>query len=105
MEEEDDDASWKYSAAAAALPFTAFLYAHHRGLAVKMIDVVYRRLGVGGLFTLPFMTLTMEKSVYDTANALQGRDPNKHPKGAGSSFPSGGHMLPSFALVPIQKKT
>ena len=42
-----------------------------------------------GLLALPFLTLGMEKSIYDTVQAWQGIDPNVRPKDRGG-FPSGG---------------
>jgi len=64
--------------------------------------VVKSPLGVYGLFALPFVTLGMEKSIYDTVQAWQGIDPNVRPADRGG-FPSGGAELPSFSLVPVRK--
>ena len=90
--------------------------------------VVKSPVGVYGLFALPFLTLGMEKSVYDTVQSLQGIDPNVRPADRGG-FPSGGASeficlrfhtctfaliraliipgetldLPSFSLIPVQK--
>ena len=58
--------------------------------------------GFYGIFALPFLTLGMEKCVYDTAQAFQGIDPNVRPADRGG-FPSGGADLPSFSLVAVQK--
>jgi hypothetical protein len=54
---------------------------------------------VYGLFALPFVTLAMEKSIYDTVQAWQGIDPNVVPADRGG-FPSGGasESLLSFYL-------
>jgi hypothetical protein len=51
--------------------------------------VVKSPVGVYGLFALPFLTLGMEKSIYDTVQSWQGIDPNVVPKDRGG-FPSGG---------------
>jgi hypothetical protein len=59
---------------------------------------------VYGLVALPFVTLAMEKSIYDTVQAAQGIDPNIRPAGRGG-FPSGGAELPSFSLIPVQKRS
>lgn len=45
--------------------------------------------GVYGILALPFLTLAMEKSIYDTVQCWQGIDPNVRPKDRGG-FPSGG---------------
>jgi hypothetical protein len=52
---------------------------------------------------LPFVTLGMEKSIYDTVQAWQGINPNTVPADRGG-FPSGGAALPSFSLIPVQKR-
>jgi len=95
------DDAWKLSAAAAMVPFCSFLYLHKRGGTVRIFEWTYRHLGVGGFFALPFVSLSMEKCVYDSVQAYQGRDANIHPPGAGKGFPSGGHQLPSFSLIPV----
>ena len=43
----------------------------------------------------------MEKCVYDTVNCYQGKEKNAVPRGLKGpvTFPSGGHMLPSFSLL------
>eukprot|EP00978_Attheya_sp_CCMP212_P018845 scaffold52074_cov46-Attheya_sp.AAC.1 len=96
--------SWMLSFAAAMVPFTAFCYGHSRGVTVRVVErMVKSPVGVYGLFALPFITLAMEKSIYDTVQALQGIDPSFIPAGRGG-FPSGGAGLPSLNLVPIQKR-
>ena len=71
-------------------------------MTVRVVESVARSpVGVYGLLALPFMTL--EKSIYDTVQAWQGLDPNVRPKDRGG-FPSGGAALPSFSLIPVQKK-
>ena len=129
-----DNKSWMYSFAAAMVPFTAFCYGHSRGVTGRVVERVVRSpVGIYGLLALPFFTLAMEKSIYDTVQAWQGIDPNVRPKDRGG-FPSGGagmyHMrvphhevqtmhsfsnmfivfapcryleLPSFSLIPVQK--
>ena len=103
---EDDgapsaDDAWKLSAAAAMGPFCAFLYAHQRGLTVKLFEAAYRSAGIPGLIGVPTVTLAMEKCVYDTVNCYQGKEKNAVPRGLVGpvTFPSGGHMLPSFSLL------
>jgi hypothetical protein len=106
MDEMDtrDNIAWMYSAGAAMVPFTAFVFGHSRGMTVKVVEgVVKSPLGVYGLLLLPFMTLGMEKSIYDTVQAWQGINPNIVPKDRGG-FPSGGSQLPSFSLIPVQPK-
>lgn len=82
--------SWFLSFSAAMVPFCAFCYGHSRGVTTRVVDrVVKSPVGVYGLFALPFLTLGMEKSVYDTVQAWQGIDPNERPADRGG-FPSGG---------------
>jgi hypothetical protein len=95
--------AWLYSFGAAMVPFTAFCYGHQRGATGRVVEAVVRSpVGVYGLFALPFVTLAMEKSIYDTVQAWQGIDPKIRPKERGG-FPSGGADLPSFSLIPVQK--
>ena len=103
MSNSSDDGAWMLPAAAACVPFGMFLVGHQRGLTIKMFNFAYQRFGAIGLVGLPVVTLTIEKSVYDSVNAYQGKDPNEKPKGSGSGFPSGGHMLPSLSLVSVNK--
>jgi len=96
--------AWMYSFAAAMVPFSAFCYGHGRGVTSRVVErVVKSPVGVYGLFALPFVTLAMEKSVYDTVQAWQGLDPNVVPADRGG-FPSGGSSLPSFSLIAVQKR-
>jgi len=96
--------AWLYSFGAAMMPFSAFCFSHSRGVTVRAVEAMARsRVGVYGLLALPFFTLAMEKSIYDTVQAWQGLDPNVKPKDRGG-FPSGGAALPSFSLIPVQKK-
>jgi hypothetical protein len=107
MQEMDDrdNVAWMYSAAAAMVPFTAFCFGHSKGMTVRVVEAVARSpVGVYGLLALPFVTLAMEKSIYDTVQAWQGLDPNIRPSDRGG-FPSGGAALPSFSLIPVQKKS
>ncbi len=72
------------------VPFTAFCYGHARGMTGRVVERVVRSpVGVYGLLALPFVTLGMEKSIYDTVQAWQGINPNFRPKDRGG-FPSGG---------------
>eukprot|EP01061_Rhynchopus_euleeides_P031341 TRINITY_DN51903_c0_g1_i1.p1 TRINITY_DN51903_c0_g1~~TRINITY_DN51903_c0_g1_i1.p1 ORF type:complete len:113 (+),score=22.39 TRINITY_DN51903_c0_g1_i1:73-411(+) len=101
---QSKDRAWMLPAAAAMAPFSLFLVAHQRGLTVKLFDAAYRSFGIPGLLGVPFFTLSLEKSVYDTVNCYQGKDPNEAPEGSTGGFPSGGCALPSFSLIPINKE-
>ena len=82
--------AWFLSFSAAMVPFCGFCYGHSLGMTTKIVErVVKSPVGVYGLFALPFVTLGMEKSIYDTVQAWQGIDPNVVPKDRGG-FPSGG---------------
>eukprot|EP00585_Thalassiosira_rotula_P001734 CAMPEP_0196155540 /NCGR_PEP_ID=MMETSP0910-20130528/40814_1 /TAXON_ID=49265 /ORGANISM="Thalassiosira rotula, Strain GSO102" /LENGTH=131 /DNA_ID=CAMNT_0041419775 /DNA_START=9 /DNA_END=404 /DNA_ORIENTATION=+ len=95
--------SWFLSFSAAMVPFCGFCYAHSRGVTTRVVErVVKSPVGVYGLFALPFLTLGMEKSIYDTVQAWQGINPNVRPADRGG-FPSGGAELPSFSLIPVRK--
>ena len=67
----------------------------------KIVGMVYNRVGAAGLLAIPFGSLTLEKSLYDTYCAYHGHSiyeaSDKTPKHGG--FPSGGAALPSFSLV------
>jgi hypothetical protein len=105
MEELDQRSvpAWCLSFSAAMVPFCAFCYGHNRGVTTRVVERVVRSpVGVYGLFALPFLTLAMEKSIYDTVQAWQGLDPNIVPADRGG-FPSGGAALPSFSLIPVRK--
>ena len=94
---------WFLSFSAAMVPFCAFCYGHSRGVTTRVVErVVKSPVGVYGLFALPFLTLGMEKSIYDTVQAWQGIDPNVRPADRGG-FPSGGAELPSLSLIPVRK--
>ena len=85
------------------VPFVAFCYGHKRGITVKVVDFILKsRVGGAGLLALPFLTLAMEKSVYDSVQAFQGMDPNVRPADRGG-FPSGGAALPSFSWIAVRK--
>lgn len=87
---QPNEGAWIYSFGAAMIPFTAFCVGHARGMTVKVVEAVVRSpVGVYGLLALPFCTLAMEKSIYDTVQAYQGIDPNTRPADRGG-FPSGG---------------
>jgi len=107
MNEYDDreDSAWVICFGATMVPFCGFLYAHSKGLSGKAVEAVVRSpLGVYGLLALPFVTLGMEKCIYDTVQSAQGFDPNIRPADRGG-FPSGGaDLLPSFSLIPVQPR-
>lgn len=111
------------------VPFCAFLYGHSQGLTKYVVErTVKSPIGVYGLFALPFVTLSMEKCIYDTVQvksisycnilirnyllnillcflqAAQGLDPNVIPADRGG-FPSGGGNLPSFSLIAVRKSS
>ena len=95
--------TWFVSFAAAMVPFGAFCYGHSRGVTTRVVErMVKSPVGVYGLFALPFVTLGMEKSIYDTVQCWQGINPNVVPADRGG-FPSGGANLPSFSLIPVRK--
>ena len=95
--------AWVLSFSAAMVPFCAFCYGHSRGVTTRVVErVVKSPVGVYGLLALPFLTLGMEKSIYDSVQSWQGLDPNVVPKDRGG-FPSGGSSLPSFSLIPVRK--
>mmetsp|Transcript_19524 Transcript_19524/g.40456 ORF Transcript_19524/g.40456 Transcript_19524/m.40456 type:complete len:130 (-) Transcript_19524:49-438(-) len=101
---------WVISFAASMVPISTFCYAHHRGLSLTILNGVYRRTGVYGFLALPFFTLAMEKSVYDTVQAAQGKDVTDvvhsgEKNRERPTFPSGGgQALPSFSLIPVWKR-
>lgn len=98
-----NNSAWLVSFAATMMPFAAFCYSHQRGMTVRAVEAVVRSpVGVYGLLALPFLTLAMEKCIYDTVQSAQGIDPNVRPKNRGG-FPSGGAELPSFSLIPVRK--
>jgi hypothetical protein len=99
-----DNNAWVFSFAAAMVPFTAFCYGHSRGVTGRVLEKLVKMPGgFYGIFALPFLTLGMEKCVYDTAQCIQGIDPNIRPADRGG-FPSGGASLPSFSLCPVQER-
>ena len=99
-----DNNAWVWSFSAAMVPFVAFCYGHQRGVTGRVVErMVKSPIGVYGLFLLPFATLGMEKCIYDSVQSWQGIDPKIRPKDRGG-FPSGGVDLPSFSLIPVQKR-
>lgn len=95
--------TWLVSFSATMFPFLAFCYGHQRGVTVRVLERLSKtNAGLYGIIALPFLTLTMEKSIYDSVQSLQGIDPNVVPADRGG-FPSGGSNLPSFSLVSVQK--
>lgn len=102
--DDRDNKAWVISFAAAMVPFCAFCYGHQRGFTGKAVTrIVQSPVGVYGLLALPFVTLGMEKCIYDTVQAAQGINPNVVPADRGG-FPSGGAELPSFSLVAVQPR-
>mmetsp|Transcript_16390 Transcript_16390/g.53366 ORF Transcript_16390/g.53366 Transcript_16390/m.53366 type:complete len:135 (+) Transcript_16390:28-432(+) len=75
----------------------------HGGPLARVIDVIYKRIGAVGLIGLPAITLTMEKTAYDTYCAFYGHSiyaaAKEDPTPKHGGFPSGGASLPSFALI------
>jgi hypothetical protein len=99
-----ENSAWMYSFGATMVPFLAFCYGHKRGVTVKVVDSILKsRVGGVGLLALPFVTLAMEKCVYDSVQAFQGIDPNVRPADRGG-FPSGGAALPSFSLIAVKRR-
>jgi hypothetical protein len=103
--ETPNDWTWLISFGAAMVPFTAFCYGHQKGMTVRVVNAVVKSpIGPMGLLLLPFCTLAMEKSIYDTVQAAQGMDPSTRPVDRGG-FPSGGaELFPSFSLIPVQSR-
>jgi hypothetical protein len=100
-----NDWTWLISFTAAMVPFTAFCYGHSKGMTVRVVNAVVKSpLGPAGLLLLPFCTLAMEKSIYDTVQAAQGIDPTTRPADRGG-FPSGGaELFPSLSFIPVQPR-
>lgn len=84
------------------VPFLGFCYGHQLGyFNAALVRIEKSRFGVYGFLGMPFITLSMEKCIYDTVQSLQGINPKVVPKDRGG-FPSGGGaLLPSFSLVPV----
>jgi len=86
------------------VPNAVMMLNHARGGSPAVFNFVIKNFGVAGLFVLPFVGLTMEKSWYDTAMCLRGIDPTQVAEDRkGEGFPSGGHSLPSLSLVPLRE--
>lgn len=86
--------------------FNPLLYLYSQ-VAPHLIRVLYNRFGVGGILSMPFITLAMEKACYDTLAAARGMDIQEEFERKGSAhggFPSGGAALPSAALVPVRSE-
>ena len=73
---------------------------------VYLVSTIYKRVGPLGLLGIPFCTLAMEKTAYDTYTAYHGRSiyadaakKNEPPP----QFPAGGAQLPSFSLIETRK--
>ena len=74
------------------------------GIFATIVGHTYNRVGAAGLLAIPFVSLTLEKSLYDTYCAYHGESIYEEAKtfdGAGKhgGFPSGGASLPSFSLL------
>jgi len=90
------------------VPFGVMCCFQKIGLNAKIFNAVYKKFGVYGLLFFPLFSIVFEKGMYDTLNALCGKDVSLHPEtGAAvthNQFPSGGHMLPSLSLVEVRKR-
>mmetsp|Transcript_24109 Transcript_24109/g.72342 ORF Transcript_24109/g.72342 Transcript_24109/m.72342 type:complete len:147 (+) Transcript_24109:233-673(+) len=72
---------------------------------VLLVSTIYRRIGPLGLLGIPFCTLAMEKTAYDTYCAYHGRSIYEEAKAKKEVpvFPSGGSQLPSFSLIETRR--
>ncbi|CAJ1961253.1 unnamed protein product [Cylindrotheca closterium] len=105
QQEAPNEVAWIYSFSAAMVPFVSFCYMHSKGGTARIVERVVRSpVGVYGLLGLPFVSLAMEKSIYDTVQSYQGINPNIRPADRGG-FPSGGAALPSLSLIPVQTRS
>ena len=74
------------------------------GLFVKIVSAAYNRVGAAGILAIPFASLTLEKTLYDSWCAYNGQSIYEEAevfdgKGKHGGFPSGGASLPSFSLL------
>ena len=61
-----DTNAWMFSFVAAMVPFVGFCYGHSRGgTGVVLEKLVKMPGGFYGIFALPFLTLGMEKCIYE----------------------------------------
>ena len=78
---------------------------YHGGL-LSLISTIYKRVGPLGLLGIPFCTIALEKSAYDTYTAYHGRSIYKDAaerKEPPPQFPAGGAELPSFSWIETRK--
>ena len=75
-------------------------------LLTKGVSLIYNNFGVPGMLAIPFVSISLEKSLYDSYCAYHGEsiyeDAEKkgyHGQGVHGAFPSGGASLPSFSLI------
>ena len=100
-----DPSSWSIGWSAVLVPNAVMMINHARGGSPVVFNAVIKNFGLYGLFALPFVALTVEKSWYDTAMCLRGIDPSKlSEERKGEGFPSGGHVLPNLSLVPLRER-
>ena len=75
------------------------------GMFAAIVGKVYNRVGAAGLLGIPFVSLFLEKSLYDTYCAYHGESiydeapADFDGTGKHGGFPSGGASLPSLSLL------
>jgi hypothetical protein len=80
------------------------------GFLARVVGQAYNRFGAAGLLGIPFVSLMMEKSLYDTWCAYHGQSIYEDAEGTDAigkhgGFPSGGASLPSFSLLKTREET
>ena len=81
------------------------------GVFAAIVSRAYNRFGAAGLLGIPFGSLMLEKSLYDTYCAYHGESiydesPDEFTgTGKHGGFPSGGASLPSFSLLKTRAPT